>query len=103
MINICKNFRPPIIKNTPKGYNELMQVCWDSDPNKRPTTSDIFEKLINIKSVEKENPTEIIKSSDIGPKIANNSNKSRPLSETIKFAESTRISESQSITSTLGK
>ncbi len=23
--NICKNFRPPIIKNTPKGYNELMQ------------------------------------------------------------------------------
>src|SRR5687767_2782086 len=37
VIDICKNFRPPIIKDTPKGYIELMQKCWDPDPNKRPT------------------------------------------------------------------
>src|SRR5688500_4180200 len=30
-IKICRNFRPPIIKNAPKGYIELMQECWDSD------------------------------------------------------------------------
>src|SRR3990170_3698333 len=41
IIEICDNFRPSIIKNTPKGYNELMQECWNSDPNKRPTTYDI--------------------------------------------------------------
>jgi len=96
IIKICKNFRPPIIKNTPKGYNELMQECWDSDPNKRPTTSDILEKLINIEKVEKENPTEITKSSNIGPKITNTSDKSRPLSKIIEHAESIR-------NSTLGK
>src|SRR6266542_6471964 len=96
IIKICKNFRPPIIKNTPKGYNELMQECWDSDPNKRPTTFDILEKLINIEKVEKENPTEIIKSSNIGPIIINNSDKSRPLSKIIEYAEFIRSSESQS-------
>src|SRR5688572_809699 len=37
VINICENHRPPIIKNTPKGYIELMQKCWDSDSKKRPT------------------------------------------------------------------
>ncbi len=75
-IKICENFRPPINKNTPKGYNELMQKCWDSDPNKRPTTFDILEKLINIKRVEEENPTEIIKALNIGLIITNSSNKS---------------------------
>ena len=46
-----------------------MQECWDSDPNKRPTTFDIHKKLINMEKVEKEDPTEIIKSLDIGPII----------------------------------
>src|SRR5688500_9340470 len=71
IVNICKNIRPPIIKNTPKGYIELMQECWNPDPNKRPTASNIYEELININSIELENPTEIVKSSDIGPIIAN--------------------------------
>ncbi len=48
IIKICRNFRPPIIKNAPKGYIELMQKCWDSDPNKMPTAFNIREKLINI-------------------------------------------------------
>src|ERR1043165_1766479 len=47
--NICNyDFRPPIIKNAPKGYNELMQKCWDSNPNKRPATINIFKELVNI-------------------------------------------------------
>src|SRR6266498_5329702 len=103
MINICKNFRPPIIKNTPKGYVELMQKCWDPDPNKRPMASNIYEELINIYGVELKNPTDIIKSSDTGPIITNNSDKSRPLSGMIKCAESIRTSESQPITLKLGK
>src|SRR6266540_2208257 len=93
IIKICKNFRPPIIKDTPKGYTELMQECWDYDPNKRPTTFNILERLNNIERVEKSNPTEIIKSLDIGPVIVNNLDKSRPLSERIKSAISIRSSE----------
>src|SRR6266511_4518947 len=52
VIKICKNFRTPIIRNTPKGYIELMQKCWDSDPNRRPTTFNIRKTLINIRKVE---------------------------------------------------
>src|ERR1044072_505711 len=48
MIKICKNFRPPIMKDTPKGYTELMQECWNSDLNKRPTTSSILNTLFHI-------------------------------------------------------
>src|SRR5688572_8628186 len=86
IIDIIKNFRPPTIKHTPKGYIELMQECWNSDPNKRPTTLLIIEKLDNIKIIEEENPTEIMKSSDIGPIITNNSDKSR-VSKMIKHTE----------------
>ena len=102
VIKICDNFRPPIIENIPKGYIELMQKCWDSDPNKRPATIDIFETLKNVEEYEKENPTEIIKSLDIGPIITNDLGKSQPLSKIVKSAESIRNLESQSI-STLGK
>ena len=42
----------------------------DSDPKKRPTATNKYEKLINIISVEEENPTEIIKSLDIRPVIS---------------------------------
>src|SRR6266542_2133559 len=99
IIKICKDFRPPIITNAPKGYVELMQECWNSDPNKRPIAIDILENLINIERVEEQNPTEIIKLSNIEPItiIANNSDKSKPLSEIIIS------SKSQSITSKLGK
>ncbi|CAI2171181.1 18334_t:CDS:2 [Funneliformis geosporum] len=48
MIQIIDGARPPIVTNAPEGYIELMQQCWDSDPNKRPTSRDIF-KLINEK------------------------------------------------------
>ena len=103
IIKICGNFRPPVIENTPKGYIELMQKCWNSDPNKRPTVFDIYKTLKNIEEVERKNPTEIIKSLDIGPIITNDLGKSKPLSKIIKSTESIRSSESQCITSTLGK
>src|ERR1043165_2025274 len=102
-IKICNEFRPLIINSTPKGYNELMQECWDSDPNKRPTTGYIYETLSNIEEVERGNPTEIKKSLDIGPIIINELNKSRSLSKVIKSAKSIRSSKSQSITPILGK
>ncbi|CAI2176947.1 20038_t:CDS:2 [Funneliformis geosporum] len=66
-IQIIDGVRPPIITNAPKGYIGLMQQCWDFDPNKRPTASNAHEIINKIILNEENNPTKIIKSSDIGP------------------------------------
>ncbi len=105
IIEICDGIRPPIVTNAPEGYIKLMQECWDSDPNKRPSIVDIEDKLINIHDFEYNNQTEIIKSPDIGPIATNNPGaiySSRPLSGMINSAMSIRTLKSQS-TLKLGK
>ncbi|GES92285.1 kinase-like domain-containing protein [Rhizophagus clarus] len=65
---ICYDgLRPSKTTNAPKGYIELMEKCWDSDPVKRPNANAINETLYNILIDEINNPTEIIKPSDITP------------------------------------
>jgi serine/threonine protein kinase len=107
IIEICDGLRPPIVTNAPDGYIELMQNCWHSDPNERPSARDIYQILYSIFFKEdNNNPTKIIKSSDIGPVTTNNLGaiyKSRPLSAMIKSAESTRSLRSQYITSEFSK
>ncbi|PKK67272.1 hypothetical protein RhiirC2_752009 [Rhizophagus irregularis] len=102
IIEICDGLRPPIVTNAPEGYVELMQKCWHYDPNKRPTAYEL-KTIIRYDKLryehEKNNPTKIINSPDIGP-ITNNPGavyKSRPLSAMISSAESTRSLRSQSI------
>jgi serine/threonine protein kinase len=109
IIDICDGLRPPVVTNAPDGYIELMEECWHTDPDKRPTATDIHERIKKIYEKEDENkrnnsPTEIIKSLDIGPVTMNNPGaiyKSRPLSAMINSAMSLRSSRSQSIN--LGK
>ena len=110
IIEICDGHRPPIVSNAPEGYIELMQECWHSDPNKRPTALELSGKVSNICNNEdknkKNNPTKILRSPEIGPIAKNNPGaiyKSRPLSTMIKSAESTRSLKSQIIISKLGK
>jgi len=60
-ISICKDKRPEIIENTPQCYIDLMKKCWDKDPLKRPSASEI-SKIIeswiflpyNIKRINEE-------------------------------------------------
>ena len=108
IIKICDGLHPPILTNAPEGYIKLMQECWNADPKKRPTASDIV-KLVHHSSKmylnEHNHPTWIIKSPDIGPITINNPDaiyKSRPLSAMIKSAECTRSLRSQ-IISVIGK
>ncbi|RIA98823.1 kinase-like domain-containing protein, partial [Glomus cerebriforme] len=41
IIEIIDGLRPPIVTNAPDGYIDLMKRCWDSDPKKRPTATNI--------------------------------------------------------------
>jgi alpha-tubulin suppressor-like RCC1 family protein len=43
------NYRPSIPKGTPAAFAELMQKCWDSNPEKRPSFSDIIDSLTKMK------------------------------------------------------
>jgi serine/threonine protein kinase len=41
-LEIYKGKRPNIIEGTPECYRELMERCWNSDPSKRPSASDLY-------------------------------------------------------------
>ncbi len=45
--SICKGKYLEIIENTPQCYINLMKRCWDDDPPKRPTASEISDTLTN--------------------------------------------------------
>ncbi|GBB84629.1 hypothetical protein RclHR1_01120017 [Rhizophagus clarus] len=40
-LSICKGERPEIIENTPQRYIDLMKRCWDEDPLRRPSASEV--------------------------------------------------------------
>ncbi len=106
IIEICDGLRPPICDlNAPDGYIGLMKKCWNPDPIKRPKACNIFDKVYKMMNNEKNNPTDIIKSQNIGPITMNNPGaiyKSKPLSDMIKYAMYTRSLRSQPISSEFG-
>jgi serine/threonine protein kinase len=102
IIDISDGLRPPIVTNAPEGYIELMKECWNSDPHKRPTATDLYGKIYKMwnRECNNPNPTKIIQSLDIGPVKTNHSGaiyKSRPLSGMINSAMSLWSLRSQSI------
>ena len=42
--------KPPLDDNDWKSFNELIQKCWNKQPNKRPNFEEIIHSLIEIKS-----------------------------------------------------
>ncbi|GBC08963.1 hypothetical protein RclHR1_08500008 [Rhizophagus clarus] len=54
-ISICKGERPEISENTPQCYIDLMKICWDEDPAKRPSAleiKNIIKRWIDEKVIE---------------------------------------------------
>ncbi|RGB41367.1 kinase-like domain-containing protein, partial [Rhizophagus diaphanus] len=43
--SICKGERPEIIENIPQCYIDLMKKCWNEDPSKRPSASEILDTI----------------------------------------------------------
>ncbi|CAG8457320.1 3411_t:CDS:2 [Acaulospora morrowiae] len=42
-IDICEGLRPEITSGTPDVYRELMEMCWDANPEKRPDIDQIVK------------------------------------------------------------
>ncbi|CAB4492856.1 unnamed protein product [Rhizophagus irregularis] len=106
-LNNSKNITPEELNELKIFYDFAIRhqnssiMCWHSDPNKRPTATELRKKIVIMKNNEPEyycdGITKIVKSPDIGPVKSINPGaiyKSRSLSEMIKSAESTRSLES---------
>ncbi|GBB86458.1 hypothetical protein RclHR1_01290002 [Rhizophagus clarus] len=46
-LSICRGERPEIIENTPPCYVDLMKKCWNEDPSKRPSASEVESIIRN--------------------------------------------------------
>ena len=53
-----KDVRPTIPPNCPAAYTELINLCWHKDPDSRPTTAEVYQKLKDLHQLYKDNATE---------------------------------------------
>ena len=44
-LDICRGKRPKIREETPEFLKELIQKCWDANPENRPTSGEVCDKL----------------------------------------------------------
>ncbi len=48
--NVAKgSLRPTLDENIPSSFSSLIALCWDQDPENRPSCTVILEKLAEIK------------------------------------------------------
>ncbi|CAI2165025.1 8463_t:CDS:2 [Funneliformis geosporum] len=92
IIDIINGKRPKITSDTPECFIDLLKRCWDSDPLKRPSITEIHETLGNwvCKSVNTEQYTQAeqkrldsINSGSLGPEFIESFYTSRVLSSFI--------------------
>ncbi|RIB13962.1 hypothetical protein C2G38_2097080, partial [Gigaspora rosea] len=53
-IQVCDGLRPHIYENTAKCYADLIKKCWNTEPNERPTATeicDIFAEWLNSECI----------------------------------------------------
>ncbi|PKY25232.1 kinase-like protein [Rhizophagus irregularis] len=110
IFKILDGERPEITEDTPECYANLMKSCWDPDPKKRPSATEIrktFGKwFFKNKNIEPFNQAELrrielLKSGNLGPEFAKKSHPkaiytSRPLSFFISKCSSINSSQGYS-------
>ncbi|RGB42865.1 kinase-like domain-containing protein [Rhizophagus diaphanus] len=47
VLDVCRGLRPNIRAETPNSLRELIEKCWDANPENRPTSKEIFYTLSN--------------------------------------------------------
>ena len=95
---ILDGVRPEITEDTPECYADLMKSCWDNDPNKRPSITEIRKTFDKNKNIEQFNRAELkrrelIDSKKLGPEFTEKPHSkaiytSRPLSSFISQCSS---------------
>ena len=45
MLDVCNGLCPPIVKDTPDCWIQLMKQCWNANPQYRPTAKQILSKV----------------------------------------------------------
>ncbi|CAG8733750.1 14871_t:CDS:2, partial [Acaulospora morrowiae] len=58
-LEVTLGMRPAIAPGTPKKYAELMKLCWDVDPVKRPSAEELvkkLEELMNDRNINSSTP-----------------------------------------------
>ncbi|RIB23885.1 hypothetical protein C2G38_1998090, partial [Gigaspora rosea] len=51
-LQVCNGWRPHIYENTAICYADLMKRCWDMDPKKRPTATEIYNIFVEWQNSE---------------------------------------------------
>ena len=54
-IKIINGMRPKIILGTPLEYKELMEQCWDANPEKRPNIETLEDKISEMRRLNYQN------------------------------------------------
>src|SRR5436190_2248742 len=83
-MNIISGMIPKIMPGIPLEYKELMEQCWDADPEKRPDINAVFDKFddMNISYHQNESEQQI---SNIIINLQSNANSSSTISLVKKF------------------
>src|SRR5437660_7057046 len=45
-LDICRGKRPKIREETPEFLKELIQKCWDANPENRPTSEEVWNEFL---------------------------------------------------------
>jgi len=85
-MNIINGMRPKIVSGIPLEYKELMQQCWDADPEKRPDINAVYNKIFYMNKYYHQNESEQQTNNTI-INLQSNSNSSSSISLVKKFSK----------------
>ncbi|RIA86970.1 kinase-like domain-containing protein [Glomus cerebriforme] len=54
-MNIVNGIRPKLVSGIPLEYKELMEQCWDADPEKRPDIGAVLDKIKKLRKLYYQN------------------------------------------------
>ncbi|KAK8898081.1 hypothetical protein M9Y10_000345 [Tritrichomonas musculus] len=85
-----QNYRPPFNVPIKKSIKELIERCWSSDEDKRPTFNEIFEKLTDLSRNEESCILEDVDIDEVESYIETITGQKDPIEHLIEQVEATR-------------